>query len=186
LCLSLDYRYSTCSVLKKHSHLFIEDVVQSAQQSDSHPPSEKEANTDEAKAKTSVAAVLDPSFPLPTLEAEKTPATRYIRSFVVLIVLLSAAVFGAWFLELSILQIGSTASTSSNPKSKDVLLTLGMAMPVQQLALLLGVTSVLFLAMWFTGTVWIDWWQLVIGYWRLSIPIGAPAGFAVYSGAGED
>jgi hypothetical protein len=47
---------------------------------------------------------------------------------------------------------------------------------LQQLALLLGVTSVLFLAMWFTGTVWIDWWQLVIGYWRLSIPIGAPAG----------
>jgi hypothetical protein len=148
----------------------------SQQQSDSHPLSEKETNTDEAKAKTTVAAVLDPSFPLPTLEAEKTPATRYIQSFLVLIVLLSAAVFGAWFLELSILQISSTASTSSNPESKNVLSILGMAMPVQQLALLVGVTSVLFLAMWFTGTVWIDWWELVIGYWWLSIPIGALAG----------
>ena len=49
-------------------------------------------------------------------------------------------------------------------------------MPVEQLLLLAGVICVLFLAMWFTGTVWIDWWELVIGYWWLSIPISAATG----------
>lgn len=148
----------------------------SQQQLESHPRSEKETNTDENKVSTAVAVVLDPTFPLPILESKKTPTSRYIQSFLLLLFLLLGAVFRAWYLELSILQTGSTVSTSPNPKSKNVLSMLGMAMHMEQLALLLGVTGLLFLAMWFTGTIWIDWWELVIAYWWLSIPTGAAAG----------
>lgn len=146
------------------------------QQSDTHPLSEKETNTDESKVKTTIAAVFDPSFPLPTLEAQKTPALRYVQSFLVLTFLLSTAVFGAWFFNFSILQSSFAADTSPNPKAKNVLSLLGMVITMEQLALLIGVIGVLFLTMWFTGTVWIDWWELVIGYWWLSMPVGASAG----------
>ncbi|ERF75877.1 hypothetical protein EPUS_01243 [Endocarpon pusillum Z07020] len=141
------------------------------QQTDAHPLSEKETNTDDAKAKTTLAAVFDPSFPLPTLEPKKTPTTRYIQSFLVLFFLLAAGVMGARFFELSILQTSSSISTSPNPKSKHVLSVLGLVMPKEQLAVLIGVIVVLFLAMWFTGTIWIDWWELVVGYWWLSLAI---------------
>lgn len=145
-------------------------------QSDTHPLSEKKTNTEDAKAKTSLAAVFDPSFPLPTLEPKKTPTIRYIQSFLVLLFLLSAAVIGAWFFELSILQSGFGTATSPNPKAKNVLSILGIVIRVEQLALLVGTIGVLFFAMWFTGTVWIDWWELVIGYWWLSMPIAGLAG----------
>jgi hypothetical protein len=145
-------------------------------QSDVHPLSEKETNTDDVKAKTTLAAVFDPAFPLPTLEPNQKSTTRYIQSFLVLLFLLSTTVIGAWFFELSILQISSSTPTSLNPKAKNVLPVLGMVIRVEQLALLVGMISVLFLAMWFTGTVWIDWWELVIGYWWLSMPIAALVG----------
>ncbi len=143
------------------------------QQSEAHPSSEKETNTDNAKAKTTLAAVFDPSFPLPTLEPKKTPTSRYIQSFLVLSLLLCAGVIGAWFFEFSILQTSSSTSTSPNPKSKHVWSILGLVMPKEQLALLVGVIIVLFLAMWFTGTIWIDWWELVVGYWWLSMAVCA-------------
>ncbi len=146
------------------------------QQSNSHPLSEKETNTNDAKVKTTLTAVFDPSFPLPTLESRKTPTTRYIQSFLVLFFLLSAAVVAAWFFELSILQTSSSTSISPNAKSKNVLSILGVVIPVDQLALLVGATVVLFLSMWFTGTIWIDWWELLIGYWWLSLPVGGAAG----------
>lgn len=139
-------------------------------QSESHPLSEKNVNTDEAKAQTAIAAVFDPSFPLPTIEPGKTPTSRYIQSFLLLFILLSAAVLGAWFFELSILQ------ASPNQEAKHVLSFVGVTMPVEQLLLLVGVISVLFLAMWFTGTIWIDWWELVVGYWWLTAPVAAAMG----------
>ena len=47
---------------------------------------------------------------------------------------------------------------------------------MEQLALLVGIIGLLFLMLWITGTIWIDWYELVIGYWWLSMPIGAAVG----------
>ena len=46
-------------------------------------------------------------------------------------------------------------------------------------ALFLGaVAAAVLIALFVTGTVWVDWWELVLGYWWFSIPVGAAAGLA--------
>jgi hypothetical protein len=62
---------------------------------------------------------------------------------------------GAWFIDTSLLQ---------------------SEQPVYVIA---GVFSVVTLALFVIGTVWVDWWELVLGYWWLSIPIGAAAKLAL-------
>lgn len=115
-----------------------------------HPLSEKTTNTDDQKLETTIAAVTDPTFPLPTLKAG-TSTFRYVRSFTVLFCLLASGLGGAYLFEAAILQ---------DP----------LYLAVASVAVLVGVFA--------TGTVWIDWWELVLGYWWLSMPIGCAAGLA--------
>lgn len=122
--------------------------------SESHSLSEKETNTDDHKGTTTLAAVLDPSFPLPALTADSS-ALSYVLSFGTLFALMACGIGGAWYLGLEILQ-------SSQP-----------------LVMAVIVSSVAMLAFWITGTIWVDWFELVVGYWWLSMPIGALAGIAV-------
>jgi hypothetical protein len=75
-------------------------------------------------------------------------------------------------------------ATSPNPKAQSVLSLLGMVIIMEQLALLVAMISVLLLALWFVGTVWIDWWELVVGYWWLSMPIAC--GSSIPAGRGGD
>lgn len=118
---------------------------------DDHPLSEKQTDTDDHKLSTAIAAVTDPKFPLPILD-EKSSPVRYILSFGTLFLLLGGGIGGAWMLGTELLQ-------SSQP----VVFAGGI------FAAVLG-------ALFVTGTVWVDWFELVVGYWWLSMPIGALAG----------
>lgn len=124
------------------------------ERTDQHELSEKQANTEEHKGKTAVAAVLDPTFPLPALTEEST-AIQYVLSFGTLFILLGGALGGAWLYGVEILQ-------GSQP-----LLVNGCVF-----AAMIGAFAI-------TGTIWIDWFELVIGYWWLSMPIGAFAGLII-------
>ena len=115
-----------------------------------HPQSEKNTDTDTQKASTTIAALTDPTFPLPTLTGE-TSTFRYVRSFTVLTSLIVTGLGGAYLFDAAILQ---------NP------IYLGLI----TLAVIAGVFA--------TGTAWIDWWELVLGYWWLSMPVGGAAGLA--------
>lgn len=126
------------------------------ERTDAHPLSEKQTNTDDTKLTTAIAAVTDPEFPLPTLTSKST-AFDYVRSFGMLSVLLGVGIFGAWVLDLEILR----------------------AETVHPAYLLGALFMVVVGAMFFTGTVWIDWYELVLGYWWLSIPIGMLAGLGL-------
>jgi len=121
---------------------------------DEHPLSEQQTNTDDSKLSTAVAAVTDPKFPLPVLNDESS-ILRHILSFGTLAALLGGGVVGAWYLDVTMLQS-------------------------QQPVVVLSVAFLAILgALFFTGTVWIDWFELVLGYWWLSMPIGALAGLAL-------
>ena len=124
------------------------------QRTDEHSLSEKQTNTDDAKLSTTIAAVTDPKFPLPTLDDDSTPL-RYVLSFGTLAALLAGGLAGSWYIGVSILQ-------SSQP-----LVACSIAFFT-----VLG-------ALFFTGTVWIDWFELLLGYWWLSMPVGALAGLAL-------
>jgi hypothetical protein len=121
---------------------------------DGHPLSEKETNTDDSKLSTAIAAVTDPKFPLPVLN-DKSSTLRYILSFGTLAALLATGIVGAWYLDVTMLQ------------SQSPTIVLSCAFFA-----VLG-------ALFFTGTVWIDWFELVLGYWWLSMPIGAAAGLVL-------
>lgn len=121
---------------------------------DEHPLSEKQTNTSNSKLATLVAAVTDPKFPLPVLDAN-TSLIRYVLSFATLSTLIGGAVLGAWFLDVAMFQ-------SSQP-----LLVMGSAFVA-----LLGL-------FFFMGSVWIDWFELLLGYWWLSMPVGILAGLAL-------
>jgi hypothetical protein len=127
---------------------------QNPESTDEHPLSEKQINTDDHKLSTTVAAVTDPKFPLPAL-TENSSTLRYFLSIGTLIGLLATGIVGAWLLKIEILQ-------------------------TQQPLVAIGVCFFVVLsALFFTGTVWIDWYELVLGYWWLSMPIGAAAGLAL-------
>ena len=121
---------------------------------DEHELSEKQTNTEESKLSTAIAAVTDPKFPLPSLTAESS-SLRYALSFGTLLALLVGGIGGAMYCGVEILQ-------SSQP-----------------LALGAFAVATMIAAFFLTGTIWIDWFELVVGYWWLSIPIGALAGIAV-------
>lgn len=121
---------------------------------DQHNLSEKQSNTEEHKGRTAIAAVIDPTFPLPSLTEEST-TIQYALSFGTLFLLLGIAIGGAYLYGVEILQ-------SSQP-----FLVTG------------SVFAALVAAFFFTNTIWIDWYELVLGYWWLSLPIGALAGLAV-------
>lgn len=124
------------------------------ERTDQHELSEKQSNTEEHKGKTAIAAVLDPKFPLPSLTSESSPV-RYVLSFGTLFFLLAVGIGGAWLCGTEILQ-------SSQP-----LVVMGC------------VFAAMIAAFFVSGTIWIDWFELVLGYWWLSMPIGALAGLAI-------
>lgn len=124
------------------------------QGTDTHPHSEKQTNTDKHKGTTAFAAITDPKFPLPALTSNSS-TLRYILSFGTLLGIMACGIGGAWYLGLEILQ-------SSQP------LVMGII-----------VSAIALVAFWVTGTIWVDWFELVIGYWWLSMPIGALVGIAV-------
>lgn len=132
----------------------ISTMDENPKRSESHSLSEKETNTEEHKGKTTLAAIFDGSFPLPALTADSS-VLSYVLSFGTLLALIAGGIGGAWYLGYEILQ-------SSQP-------------------LVMGgiITVVAMFAFWITGTIWVDWFELVIGYWWLSMPIGALAGLAV-------
>jgi hypothetical protein len=104
------------------------------QTQEEHPLSEKQTNTDDNKLATVVAAVTDPKFPLPVLD-EKSTVRQYVLSFGTLLSLLASGIFGAWyFLDIPLLQ------------SQHPVIVLSV--------FFFGVLGALF----FTGTVWIDWY----------------------------
>lgn len=121
---------------------------------ENHPLSEKQTNTDDSKLATLTAAVADPKFPLPVLN-DQSSALRYVLSFGTLAALLAGGIFGAWNLDVTMLQ------------------------SQQPLVLLSIVFFAILGALFFTGTVWVDWFELVLGYWWLSMPIGAAAGLVL-------
>lgn len=129
-------------------------MAENPHRTEDHPLSENQTNTDDHKGTTTLAAVLDSSFPLPTLTSESTPL-QYFLSFATLFALLALGVGGAIYVGVEILQ-------SSRP----------FFMAGTGIALLMG-------AFFITGTIWIDWYGLVVKYWWLSMPIGALAGIAV-------
>ena len=122
--------------------------------SDDYPRSEKQTNTGDQKTATATAILTDPDFPLPALD-NKSSYFQHARSFAVLSVLLAGGIVGTWYLNTSLLQ---------------------SEQPVYVIA---GAFAVTMLALFVTGTVWVDWYELVLGYWWLSIPIGAAAGLAL-------
>ena len=124
------------------------------ERTDEHNLSEKQTNTEDSKFSTAVAAVTDPKFPLPVLD-ENAAMLRYVLSFGTVAALLAGGLAGAWFLGITMLQ-------SQHPV----------------VALSIAFFTVLG-ALFFTGTVWIDWFELVLGYWWLSMPIGAAAGIVL-------
>lgn len=91
-------------------------------------------------------AITDPDV-LPTLES--APKTRKAQSHLVLTVLLCSAIFGAWLIGVDILQ------------SQTQIIGIGLAIAV---------------AIGFVGGWNIDWWELVLGYWWLSMPVAGLAG----------
>lgn len=121
---------------------------------DEHELSEKQTNTDDSKLSTLTAAAIDPEFPLPVLD-DQSSTLRYILSFGTLATLLAGGIVGAWFLDVTLLQ------------SEQPIVVLSLAFFA-----VLG-------ALFFTGTVWIDWFELVLGYWWMSMPIGAAAGLVL-------
>ena len=124
------------------------------EQTEEHPLSEKQTNTDNKKVSTTVAAVTDPKFPLPQLD-ENSSVLEYVLSFATLFILLGAGIYGAWLYDVPLLQ-------SAQPL---------LVLPAVFL-LIIGILA-------FVGTLWINWWELVLGYWWLSMPIGAMAGLVL-------
>lgn len=122
------------------------------ERTDEHSLSEKQTNTDDHKASTVIAAVTDPKFPLPVLD-ENATTLRYVLSFGTLATLLAGGLAGAWY-------VGGVAML----QSEQPLIPLTIAFFA-----ILG-------ALFFTGTVYIDWWELVLGYWWLAMPLGAAVG----------
>jgi len=100
-----------------------------------------------SKPETAVTAVLDSNF-LPTLDG--APPTRYVQSFLILASIILGLAFLAYIHGLEVFQ--TTA---------------------QQNVIMGLVTFTLF----YTGVVWIDWWELAVGYWWFTLPI--LAGFGV-------
>ena len=124
------------------------------ERTEQHPLSEKHTDTDDKKLETVTAMVTDPKFPLPALD-EKSTNTRYVKSFATLLVLLCIGIGFFWFSGTELLQIGHP------------LLVCGGLLVVVLFALLL------------TETIWIDWYELVLGYWWVAMPLGALAGLFV-------
>ncbi|MCJ1321641.1 hypothetical protein MMC15_006986 [Xylographa vitiligo] len=92
--------------------------------------------------------ITDPDV-LPSLDEASVP--RKIQSTFVLLVLLCGALFGAWFLGVDILQ------------SQTQIIGVGIAIAV---------------AIAFVGGFNMDWWDLVLGYWWISMPAAGLAGIA--------
>ncbi|MCJ1282917.1 hypothetical protein MMC26_002243 [Xylographa opegraphella] len=92
--------------------------------------------------------ITDPEV-LPSLDEASVP--RKIQSTFVLLFLLCCGLFGAWFLGVDILQ------------SQTQIVGIGVAVA---------------LAIAFAGGFNVDWWDLVVGYWWLSMPVAGLAGIA--------
>ncbi|RDW78159.1 hypothetical protein BP5796_06011 [Coleophoma crateriformis] len=137
-----------------------------------HPdqPNHDHTTTSGEKPKTAFQAIMDPEF-VPTLES--VPKTQHMKSYLVLISLVIGGVVGAWFFGFELFQIAS---------SKDPQIPFIVPEPRRlvsswiELVALLGfvIVGLLALISW-TGAHWIDWWELVLGYWWLSMPAAGGA-----------
>jgi hypothetical protein len=116
-----------------------------------HPDNENQDHTNKngEKPQTAIDAVLDPEF-VPTLDS--APVFRKVQSFSVL--------FGGLLGALALASLAGVDILQSGPQ-------------------IAGVGALLVLALWWTGTVWIDWWEVVLGYWWLSMPVGGAAGLCL-------
>ncbi|RDW84995.1 hypothetical protein BP6252_02585 [Coleophoma cylindrospora] len=129
-----------------------------------HPdqPNNDHTTTSGEKPKTAFQAIMDPEF-LPTLES--APKTQHIKSYIILISLVIGGVVGAWFFGFELFQVASSKDpqvpfTVPEPRI--------LASSWIELVALLGlvIAGLLLLISW-TGALWIDWWELVLGYWWL-------------------
>jgi len=95
------------------------------------------------------AVITDPNI-LPSINAE-TPLLHRLGSYIVLASLLSGGLFVAYIFGVDILQ------------TQAEIVGIGLAVAI---------------AFGFVGGWSIDWWDLVLGYWWLSMPVAGLAGLA--------
>jgi len=130
-------------------------------QSDPAHPSQANhdhTNKDGEKPTTAFDVITDTSF-VPTLD--EAPKTQQAKSHGLLLFLVVGAVLGAWLFGFELFQVGVGESYTS-------------------LILVLGSTSAILVgALVWTGTMNIDWWEVVAGYWWLSLPVAGAAGLAL-------
>ena len=93
--------------------------------------------------------ITDPNV-LPSLN-EDTSLLRRLGSYVVLLTLLASGLFAAYIFGVDILQTQTQ---------------------------IIGVGIAVAIALGFAGGWTIDWWDLVLGYWWLSMPVAGLAGLA--------
>jgi len=120
----------------------------------SQPNSDHTTSTGE-KPDSAITAITDPDF-LPTLD--DVPPTQKAKSHLLLFSLLLGGVFSAWFMGFELFQVHENKSW----------LELGIL-----LAAVVGAGGLLLI---WTGSTAIDWWELVAGYWWLSLPVAGAAG----------
>jgi len=109
-------------------------------------PNQNHTPKDGTKPTSGFTAITDTDF-VPTLDA--APPTRYLQSFMVLTGMIGSMAFAAYYMKFDIFQT-----------------------TLQQYAILGVVVTSLF----YTGVVWIDWWEVAVGYWWLSFPVLGLAG----------
>lgn len=116
---------------------------------------ENHTTTDGTKPQTAVSTITDPDF-LPTLD--EAPATQHVKSHLLLLSLIVGGVFSAWFVGFKMFQVFEHQSWGE--------LALGLGAVVAAAAGML----------YWTGSHFIDWWELVTGFWWLSMPVAGAAG----------
>jgi hypothetical protein len=113
-----------------------------------HPSNANENHTTASgeKPKTAYTAVTDSDF-LPTLD--DAPVAQHAKSHGLLLFLVVGAVFSAWFMGFELFQ----------PSENSSWIELGLGLG--------AVTAAGMLMLYWTGSHYVDWWELVSGYWWL-------------------
>ena len=111
--------------------------------------------TSGTKPTTAFTAITDPNF-LPTLD--NAPIEQHAKSHLLLLSMVLGAGLLAYLGGFELLQVSEQSSW------QDVGLGAGAAV----LLVLAG--------LYWTGAHYIDWWELVSGYWWLSMPVAGAAG----------
>ncbi|KAL3424804.1 hypothetical protein PVAG01_04085 [Phlyctema vagabunda] len=141
-----------------------------------HPSNANQDHTtkDGEKPTNAFTAITDPDF-LPTLES--APKTQHLKSYLVLISLVVGGVVGAWFYGFELFQFSSTQDPQIPFQPAEP--TVSDSSVLEIISLLGLVVAALLVVISWTGALWIDWWELVLGYWWLSMPVGGAAGLCL-------